>query len=1070
MKKPLLLVLFVLMGAGFAFAQNYQVSGKVTDAATNEPLAFVTVVEKGSTRAVVTDDDGNYRLNVSGVNAVVVFQLMGYTQMEMIVAGPTLDAAMDSDVQRLDEVIVVAYGTAKKSTFTGSAALVNRENVEKLSVSNVTESLQGMSAGVTVLNGVGSPGQDAKILIRGIGSMSASTDPLYVVDGVPFAGNISSIATTDIENISVMKDAVAASLYGSRAANGVVMITTKKGTEGRPKVNFRSTWGSNDIATKYPTKATPQEHLEIWWEALYNDQFYTLGQPDALARQTATNTLLNEYIRPLTGSSGQTVYVNPYNMNNPVATNGKLDPNAQMVWNESDYDWFGAVFSPKLRQEYSLDISGASDRTNYFISGSYTDDKGYSTSQRFSRYTMRSSVSTKVNKVLEAGVNMYYSHTDANTGSGMVRVIRTVPSIASPWLRNNDNTDWLYSEVTGNRMLDYGTIRLGWDGWNPFSESGDYRDNPDGRDFRNNSRDVLSARTYLNVNFFEGLNFRTNFSLERNNNYTRSYSSAIHGKEQQEPYGVAVKTAGGSSTRNTTNRTAYTWNNLLTYDKSIGEHNLSVLLGQEIYQTITENTGSSRPGIPFAYLYEVSSGTRTPTASSSRDEYALFSLFTKLEYNYVNKYYLSGSYRRDGSSRFHPDSRYGNFFSAGGSWRLSQEAFLQDVSWIDNITLKASWGTTGNDRINTNYAYQGTYGAYNLYSDAGLRITATPNSTLLWEKNEQINFGTDFRLFKWLYGEVEYFIRNSRDLLFAIDLPYSARAGDATNYNTNLGTIRNSGLEVSLNVRAYNTQKFKWTIDGNFTYLKNEVTSLPVPEYNHTPVGFGVMRMAEGHSVYEFWAPSWAGIDPATGDVQYWEKVFDANGNVIDRRKTSVYDDVNNDLQKEFKGSTIPKYYGSLTNTFRAYGFDFSFMLYYSLGAYMADYDYCESSSVRSTFAFYPELIENRWKQPGDIATIGRSTHLASSETRRYTDFYIFKNDYLRLRNITLGYTIPKSLTEKVGLSSVRVYVTGDNMLTFGAATKRGSDPETNIQGSNYGGNYETNTRKVYMGGIQISF
>lgn len=1048
------------------------VRGTVTDS-RKEPLVGVTILVKGSNTGATTDVDGNYSISVPS-NGALRFSYVGYVNHEEPVNGrSSINVVLHEDSQQVEEVVVVAYGTAKKSTFTGSIASVSSEKLNKITASNVTETLQGMSPGLSVLNNVGDPGSDAKINIRGIGSMSASTNPLYVLDGVPYDGNLSAISSSDIESITVLKDAAASSLYGSRAANGVIMITTKRGNSEKPRVNFKGTWGTSDLAVKYPRMGTPSELFELTWEALYNDAYYVNSMSDGDARQYAVSNLLPKLLNPRTNSQGQTVYVNPYNTNTPIGLDGKLDPSAQLLWNESDWNWIDAMISRKLRQEYTLDVSGMTNdgKSDYYFSGSFLDDKGHSLAQSFERYTLRARANTQITPWLKMGLNLSYTHSMKNNSSGNIRVLRVLPSYASPWLRNDDNTDWIYSEKTGDRMLDYAVHRREWYGWNPLASAGDSEDNPNSYDYSNTINDMVSARAYAEVKLADGLTYRSNFSVDNNVNYWLLYGSAIHGLEQLPPYGIAVKPAGGWASRDSYRSTSYTWNNLLTYEKTFAEkHNLNVLLGHELYSYKYYGQQSYGAGIPLGDLFETASTTQSWSAWSSTDNYALLSLFGKVDYNFDGKYYLSASYRRDGSSRFSPDNRWGNFFSAGASWRLTGEEFLSEVNWLDNLLVRASYGTTGNDQLSTYYAYQGTYAMRNLYNNAGLRIQKLATPDLRWEKNEQFNVGVDVRVLNRFYASVEYFRRNSNDLLYYKELPPSAQAGSATGYNTNIGDIRNSGIEVALGAEIFNTKDFRWSIDANLTQIKNELTYLPEGEYTYSE-GWGTFKMVEGRSRYEFWAPSYSRVDPATGDVLYWKK--DENGN---RVETSDYNEVNVEEQKDFKGSSLPKVYGSITNTFAYKDFDFSFMFYYSLGGKMLDHQYMESIVVRTGFGIAPDLLENRWKQPGDVAELPRLREQNYIATRQYSDAFIFNNDYLRLRNITLGYTLPKSLTHKIRLDHVRVFFTGDNLLTFGAAKKRGSDPETDLSGVAQDGKYDTNSwgaanaRKTMTGGIQISF
>lgn len=584
---------------------------------------------------------------------------------------------------------------------------------------------------------------------------------------------------------------------------------------------------------------------------------------------------------------------------------------------------------------------------------------------------------------------------------------------------------------------------------------------------------MISARYYADAKLPLNFKFRTNLSIDDNNKKIINYGSAVHGGDQLAPYGVTVKTSGGNTSRENQKINSMTWNNLLTYDNKFGDHSLNVLLGHELYTFQYYNDYSYGEGIMQLGQYELESTTTNWSVSSFRDKYALLSFFGKIDYGFKDKYYLSTSYRRDGSSRFSESNRWGNFFSVGASWRLSKEKFMENISWLDNLSLRSSYGTTGNDKLVSDgkeiyYAYQATYQSDNMYGNAGLKPSTLATPDLKWEKNQQFNIGVDFSIFKNFTGTIEYFKRKSKDLLYYKELPLSAQAGLATGVNTNLGDIENSGFEISLNASIINTKNFRWNIDANWSSLKNKIAYLPGGEYTYADRS-ATYKLAEGHSRYEFFMPSNAGVDAQTGNALYWIKDNDGNW-----EKTDNWSDVTAD-DYQWQGSALPKGFGSITNNFQYKGFDLSAMLYYSYGGKMFDYIYMERVTLRGGVGVIQDLVGDRWQKPGDNAYLPRWSNDDYASTRRSTNFWIFNNDYIRLRNVTLGYTLPKSLIKKAGLSNVRVYLTGDNLLTFGSAKNRYTDPETSVTGNNYNGDSVTDkgfpgSRRVYMGGIQVSF
>jgi TonB-linked SusC/RagA family outer membrane protein len=1074
--------------------QNASVGGVVVD--DQGPIIGATIRVKGTSHGTVTDANGHFNLGDLKRGDILEFSYVGYATKEITYTGQSrLEVKMSSSSQNLDEVVVVAYGTQKKSTFTGSASVVKADQIDKISGSGFAEALQGMSAGVNVTNNEGNPGGDTRIQIRGISSMSGVTTPLYIVDGMPYDGKLTAIAPDDIASMTVLKDAAASSLYGSRAANGVVVITTKQGTAGKPKITFRGAWGTSDNAVANPTKASPYQQMLNTWYALYNDQYYLDGATKQAAADYASQNFLGHIVKPRVNSAGQTVYVSPFKSIAPNQYvlhdndgNPYVNPDLQMVWDKSDYDWYGAVFSRKLRQDYGLDVSGATSdkKTSYYISASFLNDKGFALSQYYKRYSFRANVTSKVNNWLSMGGNLAYTYSRQNI-SGSTRALDFSNTMNSPWLRNADNTDWERSLKTGARVLDYGQNSSTFFGIQALNNAGDYWNNPNDYDFHSMESNMAVAQYHIDLSLPFNIKFRSSISLNDNSTNDYQYGSAVWGTDQLQPYGVTVKTTGGWASQSNDDVRSLTWNNVLNWDKSFGDHNLSLMAGQEWYSYNRQYKYGYGEGIMQLGQFELASTTTVysdgTSLNSYRDRYGLLSYFGKAEYNYLNRYYISGSIRRDGSSRFSPENRWGNFFSVGASWRLSKEKFLQNVNWLDNLSLRGSYGTTGNDKLIPRstatttatmddqilYAYQGYYTSDMLYGNPGYKPQSIPTPDLKWERNQQWNVGVDGSFINRLNATVEYYSRESKGLLYYISLPLSAQVGEVNGYNTNLGNIRNSGFEFTVSATAIRNKNFQWNIDANFSTLKNEVTYLPSGAYTYTSRS-ATYKMQQGKSIFEFYMPKHAGVNPDDGNMQYY--IRDGKGGW---KTTEKWSDVTID-DYQFCGSAIPKAFGSITNNFRYRDFDLSMMWYASFGSKMYDYDYQERTSVRDGVGVVWDLMKGKvWYKPGDQAKFARFSESSSVETRRATDFYLFDNQYYRLRNLTIGYNLPKHLLKKVGLSNLRVYLSGDNLLTFGPAAQRHSEPETGIQGNNYNGNADTDNgvqgaRRIYMAGVQVSF
>lgn len=906
LKLSWLFVTFCILFSGTTFAQQIKIRGIVLDE-LDEPVVGASVIATPA-YGTITDVNGSFELSVEKSIKSLEISYIGY-QTQKVAVATNLKIKLKPDTQQLDEVLVVAYGTTKKSSFTGSASVVRSDEIKKFQGTGFTDALQGLTAGVNVSQDASNPGAEARISIRGIANMAGNTTPLYVVDGVPYDGSLNSINTNDIASLTVLKDAAAASLYGSRAANGVVIITTKTGKAGKVKVNFNASWGTSDNAVGYGKKADPKQTLLLYWEGLYNDKYYFEGGCSKQeAGDYASQSLLGKiFTAQGKDPTGKPIYVSPFNhidedwVLHDGNGNPYINPNLTYAWNENDWDWYGAYYKRKLRQNYSIDISGATEngKTNYFISTGFLDDKGYGGGDYYKRYSFSANVNSEINKWLAMGGSLRYAYS-RQSSSGSTRALNYNMTLASPYLRNASNTDWVRSEMTGERVLQYGAY-TSFFGVHPLSNRGDYWDNDNNDNFSNNDASNLNARYYAQISLPYNIKFKTTLNLDDNTSRSYTYDSAIWGSGQSEPWGNTIRPSGGSASRSNFHSMSVTNSNILSWNQSFDKHNISFLVGQEAYYQRTEYTAGGGSGIYQMNQFQVDSATKDYWSSSFSDRYALLSYISKLDYNYDDKYYLSGSFRRDGSSCFAPESRWGNFWSTGASWRISNEKFMEDFDWIDNLVIRGSYGTSGNDRLiprQSNgkggsrilYAYQGTYESNNLYNISGLKPASLATPKLHWEKNEQWNIGVDFALFSWLNGTLEYYTRSSDGLLYYQELPLSAQVGNVTGINTNVGDIRNSGFEATLGFQLFNQNKFQWRIDVNMSTLKNEVTKLP------TEIGFwsnvvAWYKLEEGGSLYDFWAPRFAGVDPESGYATYYKK----DGSVVNKTAALTKDDYEND-------------------------------------------------------------------------------------------------------------------------------------------------------------------------------
>ncbi len=1035
---------------GLANAQTKVITGKVTGADDGLPIPGVTIAIPGTSTGTVTDINGNYQITLDANVTTLRFSYVGMTTQDVEIGNRTvINVVMKFSVTALDEVIVVAYGTTTKKSFTGSATSVKTEKLEKLSVTNVSSALQGNATGVQVISSSGQPGTDATIRIRGIGSINASSNPLYVVDGVPFGGSINSIQPSDIESMTVLKDAAATALYGSRGANGVIMITTKKGKKGKAKVNIKVSHGISSKAVEDYETVGAADYYKLIWTALKNKK---AGEGDPNPAQWATDNVVT------------TLGYNPFSVAKPIDTNGEVASGAELLW---DTDWMDAILDNGQRSEYIFDVSGGTENTNYYMSLGYLKNEGIVPVSDFERFNARVNLDMKVNEWFKTGINIAgstsnqnYPNTAGSSYSNMIQFGRNVAPIYPIYLRNTDGTFILNDDES--KIFDYGQDG-DQDGRGARPTDGYPNTNVLGGamlDKRLYERDNVSLRTYMEAQIIEGLTFRSNFS----------YDYYVYNRhEYANPDFGYAKSYGGFSYKARTKATTYTFNNLLTYDKNFGDHNINLLGGHEAYKYTYYYLFASGSAFPFAGLEELDAAAATQDISSYRNDHRIQSFLGRAEYNYAGKYYLSASYRRDGSSRFHEDYRWGDFWSLAGSWRMSEENFMKSINWIDNMKVRASYGTLGNDALNSGfYAYQGLYSTgYNNLSDAGLLINKLENQSITWEVSKTMNIGLEVGILNKFNFEFEFFNRKVEDMLFARPLPNST---GITSIDENVADMKNVGFEGSIFAQLITNKDFKWSIDLNFTHYKNTITKLPE---DSKEIISGSKKLMEGHSYNEFFIQEYAGVDPDNGDALWYKDVYeldsennpvlDDNGDkiVIGRETTNEY----SEADKYYVGKSLPDLYGGITNNLSYKGFDLSVFVYYSLGGKILDGDYQQltHSGLRYGGSMSVDML-NAWapdNTTSDIPRIDAGTTDANSRSSRY----LVDASYLRLRNVTLGYTLPKSITQKIHFDKVRLYVSADNLFTiFGTD---GLDPEVNVSGT-------TNNRypqlKTVTFGINVSF
>lgn len=1017
MRKLSLLACALLLG-GAAYAQNMTVKGKVT--ANGLEMPGVTVSVKGTAGGTITSLDGDFTIKADA-GSVLVFSFIGYETVEVPVKGNgPINVELREKTTDLDEVVIaVPYGTAKKSTFTGSAGVVDKKIIANSQVASVSQALQGSVAGLQSFSASGQPGEDATILIRGVGSVNASTTPLYVVDGVPYDGALSSISNQDIASITVLKDAAAASLYGSRAANGVVMITTKQGSKkSAPSIEISAKYGFSDRAVKDYEQVSTEQYFMLEWEAIRNMRMNLKKNPDTpeAAAAYATQNLILNYIG-----------INPYGTAypQPIGTDGKLVEGARLLWNDS---WEDALSQDAHYTDLSARVSGGSENSQYYFSLGYMDNQGAYIGSGFKRYTLRANITSDLTKWLQVGVNVGLTHSiqdfpksDDSSLGNVVLAARSIPSFYPVYERDPETGAYVLDE-NGQRVYDYGKYRHGsYAGYNQ-AQSMLY-------DKNEIKRDAASVRGYLQVTPIEGLTYKMSLNIDYNSRFTHDYANPTYGKEP----------VTGSVSKSNTRTTGMTFNNVVNWEHTFGEvHNVRLMAGQEYYEFNTSNFGGSRSNVITDGYFEPDVASTLTGFSGNSDQYKLLSYFGQAEYNYAQKYFASVSMRADGSSRFHPDNRWGAFWSFGGSWKIGREAFVEEAagSWLSDLTLRASYGAQGNDNVGY-YAYQALYGIGSFLGETALTTSRLDTPELSWETNLNANIGLDFSLWSnRLFGTVEWFQRTSKDLLFARDLVPSS---GFSSIDDNIGKVRNYGWEFTLGGTPILTRDWTWRLSVNATTYKNEIVSIPTDV-----MWSGTKKWVKGGSLYDFWMYEWAGVDPETGDAQ-WYMTDTETG---ERVKTTNYGSLTSQ-DKVKVGNALPKVSGGFQSDLTWRDLSLSMAFAYSIGSKIYNRDKASLMGVSgANGSTMSKDLLNRWTPENTQTDVPRLEYDQTSYFTSASTRWLVDGSYLRLKTVTLNYNLPKKWIQPAMLKDVSIYVQGENLLTF--SKQQGLDPEQALGGVTY--------------------
>lgn len=1027
------------------------VSGIVKDP-NGQPVLGVTVVVPGTTRGTTTDADGRYTIEAA-TGETLNFSYIGYKQQTLRVNGQTrIDVTLEEDNTSLEEVVVVGYGLQKRRDIVGAVETLSAETLEERNGSSmsISRSLQGAIPGLTMTFSDGKPNRAATIRIRGAeNSIGAGGSALVLVDGVET--DMSTVNPDDIESITVLKDASAGALYGARGANGVIVINTKRGREGNVEVNFKATLGVSSRAIPDYDLVNQREFVELNWQSLYNTAYFTSGYTDAAARAYASSRL--------SGTLGANY--NPfknYSWDNLVdPATGKVRADAKSAWDESWID--NVTEDAAFRQEYQASVSGGNNVHRGSMSLSYLDEDGVLKTTNFQRYTGRVSYDTTPKHWFKGGMNANFAHAKSNTnrytGSSNSNVFYTAQLMAPiyPVYMKDENGNNLL-DANGKKQFDYGETRPQDNNSNAIAG---FYDDP-----TTNTTESLSARTYLTfgsdderAGALQGLKGTVNFGVDYSISNNMQYFNREHGNQASN---------GGLIYKYNYRYMTYTFNQLITYDRTFADrHEVNALLGHEFYSYEQNYLEASRSGLVEG-IYEVV-GSTINSASSLTKDHRIESYFARLNYGFDHKYYIDASWRTDGSSRFAPDTRWGHFWSVGASWRISQEKFMRDLSWLDNLTLKASYGVQGNEGIldssgyDNFYGWQGYYDINSTGTDYGFSVAQLENAGLTWEKNSNVNVGIEASLFgNRLNASIEYYNRKTTDMILERPMAFSS---GFESYLDNIGEMRNSGWEITLNGMLIKRPDMRWDVTVMASTQSNKVLKL-TPETPEIIDGSTIIR--EGLPIYTYYMSKFAGVDPATGAALYYayKDVTDETTGETRREEYITSDTSEASSSRYTCGSRIPDLFGSIGSTFQWKGLDFSILTTYSIGGKVNEAIY---SSTMNPFYYgqtFHKHLTRAWKQPGDITDVPRVEVGTSSIS---SDRFLVDASYFSIKNITIGYTIPEKAANYIGMKSVRVYCSMDNLALF--THLKGMNPTYTLTGST---GFVYTPSRSFVAGLDIKF
>ena len=1065
--KQILTPILFLIGV-VAFAQQ-SVSGTVTDE-SGTPIPGATVVVSGTDNSTTSDFDGNFTISAS-INDVLSVSYVGYVQKEAIVTSSTISISLTSSTA-LDEVVVTGYGTFDKKSYTGSAVVISGEELSTKNISNISKALIGEAVGVTVVNNSGQPGTSSTVRVRGkIGSINGNNSPLYVVDGFPYNGSLNAINPNDIESTTILKDAAATAIYGNRGANGVILITTKRGSAEKTNISVSVKTGTNmDYLPRYSTIESPERFTELVWESLKNRGQALIDSGSASAPASAVEYANTNIFGANGFDPGYNMWTTPGDQLIDPAT-GRFFPAVTRKYNPEN--WRDYAFQDSQRNEVNFSLSGGSEKTRYFYSVGALEDIGYSINSSFKRYSTRLNLDFTPSSKLSAKSSVGYSYSTSNANgqssdSGSVFwTTANMPRIYPLFERDADGNTM--TDIYGNNKYDYGdNWSRGFAGLTNSIADANYNTN---MDLIHN----LNLNQGLTYNITDDIDFESNFSL----NYSMDNTDF-----RSDPFYGSSKGQGGYISKSKYQTTSWNLRNAVRYDNSIDGIDINAFLAHESESYEFNYMNGNKYNLVIPSGLELDNAVVNNTASSYTSKVGRESIVGFAKVAIDKKYFFGADIRRDGTSIF-ANEKWGTFGSLSFAWAISEEDFF-NLDLFDFLKFKTSYGIIGESGGQGFYPGYDVFSVENLNGGISLAFSSKGNPDLTWEKGEQLNLGFEFET-KAIDGSIEYYTKQRDDMFF------TQNVGPSVGYRSiivNDGGLKNSGIEFDLDIALVNSSNFSLDLKLIGAMEMNEITAMPIDPATGEEKLFdpsGYYGLAKGHSAYEFYMRDYAGVNPDTGYAQWFRNFDDANGNgvhddgeeiddlheykilnpsaVILEDKVEVYTDA---TKRFLDKDGIPDLFGSFSLDASYGNFDLSSVFTYQIGGWSYDYayrDFMDNESAANMQQLHTD-IENRWQNPGDVTDVpilnsNFQTNQASTSSR-----FLIESDYLNLATLQLGYTLPTELTGTLNIKSARLFVAGDNLMVL--SKRDGFNPTYSLSGNS--GRYTYEPMTTVSAGLTINF